>query len=151
MPDKTTVFTRIDEAIEPFRDYRKALDDLRALPPGYAMCFSFHYVDADILNGGVSQLYGNSTWALVIDAISAAENANARNVGRVLKEIVYYYHKKGRSKLKRRIDDNFFDEIPDDWDKSLEQLDGEYFDLGPEIEKVIPALCNKHKELFNDI
>ena len=148
MPDETTVFNRIDEVIEPFTDYRKALDNLRALPRGYAMCFASHYVQADIFNGGISQLYGNSTWALILDAVAAAENAGVKPVADVLKQIVYYYHKRGRSKLKRRIEDNYFDDMPDDWDKSLEQLDDEYFELGSECEKIVPALCTEREDLF---
>jgi len=150
MPDETAVFNRIDEAIEPFTNYRKALDSLRSLPPRYAMCFASHYVQADIFNGGISQLHANSTWSLILDAIAAAESANLPPDARVLKEIVYYYHKKGRSKLKRRIDDSYFTDMPDDWNKSLEQLDDEYFDLEAEIESVIPALCEDHEGLFND-
>ncbi len=111
------VFDRIDETIEPFTTYRKALDELRALPLGYAMCFSFHHVHADIFNGGISQLYSNSTWALILDAAAAAESAGVHEASRVLREIVYYYHKKGRSKLKRRIDNDYFADVQDDWDK----------------------------------
>lgn len=148
MPNETSVFNRIDETIEPFENYRKALDDLPALPPGYAQCFATHYVHSDIFNGGISQLYGNSTWCLILDAITAAENAGIESVATVLKEIVYYYHKRDRSKLKRRIDANHFTDMPDGWDKSLEQLDDEFFDLGDDTGNVIPALCKDHEELF---
>ncbi len=78
MPDQTKIFSRIDETIEPFTNYRKTLDDLRSLPPGYAMCFASHYVQADIFSGGISQLDGNSTWALILDAVAAAENAGSQ-------------------------------------------------------------------------
>ncbi len=148
MPNESTVFERIDETIEPFQNYRQALDDLRALPRGYAMCFASHYVQADIFNGGISQLYANSTWCLILDALQAAETAGVPKLATVLKDIVYYYHSKGRSKLKRRINDEYFADMPGDWNKSLEQLDDEYFDLGAECEKVIPTLCNDHEELF---
>jgi hypothetical protein len=148
MPDETTVFNRIDEVIAPFTNYRKALDDLRALPPGYAMCFATHYVHSDIFNGGISQLYGNSTWALILDAIAAAENANVKPLATVLKEIVFYYHKRDRSKLKRQIDDNYFADMPDDWNKSLGQLDDEFFRLGDDCGNVIPTLCNDREQLF---
>ena len=150
MPDETNVFNRIDEAIEPFENYRKALGDLRALPPGYAQCFAWHYVQSDIFNGGISQLYGNSTWCLIIDAITAAENAGFQSVAMVLKEVVFYYHKRDRSKLKRRIDADYFNDMPDGWDKSLEQLEDAFFDLGDEAGKIIPALCSEHEELFTD-
>lgn len=150
MPDESAVFQRIDKTIEPFTSYRKALEDLRALPPGYAMCFASQYVHADICNGGVSQLYGNSTWPLILDAVAAAEHANVHQVAHLLKEIVYYYHKKDRSKLKRKIDDSYFIDMPNDWDKSLAQLDDEFFSLDSELEQVVPALCNEHEELFAD-
>ena len=150
MIDEVQVFNRIDEAIEPFENYRKALDVLRQLPPGYAMCFASHYVHADILNGGISQLYANSTWSLILDAIDAAEKGGVSTVAKVLKEIVFYYHQSGRSKLKRRISEGYFNDMPDNWSKTFEQLDDEYFDLESEVETVIPNLCKNHPEFFSE-
>lgn len=150
MPIESAVFDRIDETVEPFESYKKALDDMRDLPSGYAFCFAMHYVHADIFNGGISQLYGNSTWCLILDAVGAANAAGQEEVADVLREIVYYYHSKGRSKLKRRITVDYFNGIPAGWDKSLEQLEDDYFTLEAEIENVIPTLCTGQEELFRD-
>ena len=148
MPTETEVFDRIDSLIEPFDSYKQALGDLRDIPPGFAYCFAIHYVHADIFNGGISQLHGNSTWCLILDAIDGANAAKVTNVAQVLREIVYYYHSKGRSKLKRRISDGYFDGMPSDWDKSLATLEDDYFALESEIENLIPTLCEKHETLF---
>ncbi|TWU50740.1 hypothetical protein Poly51_40330 [Rubripirellula tenax] len=148
MPTETEVFDRIDSVIEPFDSYKRALEDLREIPPGFAYCFAIHYVHADIFNGGISQLHGNSSWCLILDAIDGAKAANVPAVAQVLREIVYYYHAKGRSKLKRRIPDGYFDDMPSDWDKSLETLEDDYFALESDIENLIPTLCEKHESLF---
>lgn len=142
------VFNRIDEIIEPFSSYKNALADLESLPRGYSLCFAFHYVHADILNGGISQLYGNSTWPLIIDAEEAAREAGVEAVACLLREIMYYYHLKGRSKLKRRLTDEYFAGISKNWQKSLPALDDEYFSLEDEAITVIPALCKYHETLF---
>ncbi|MBI2477430.1 MAG: DUF4375 domain-containing protein [Planctomycetia bacterium] len=149
MPDESTVFERIDDVIEPFDNYKQALEDLRDLPRGYALCFAFHYVHSDIFNGGISQLYGNSTWCLILSAIDAADTVGSSKLATVLREIVYYYHRKGRSKLKRRITDDYFNNIPRGWNKSLEELEEEYLELEPECEKVVSTLCHRHEELFD--
>ena len=142
------VFTRIDEAIEPFSSYKNALAALAELPRGYSLCFAFHYVHADILNGGISQLYGNSTWSLIVDAVEAAETANIHAVASLLREIIFYYHEKNRSKLKRRVTDEFFTSIPSGWQKSLAVLDDEYFALEDQANEVILELCKQRQPLF---
>ena len=143
------VFDEIDSIIEPFKSYRDALTKLSNKPEGYRLCFAFHYVNADILNGGVSQLYGNSTWCLILDAISAAKTAGYDDVSMTPHEIVYYYHLKGRSKLKRRIQDGFFKGFSTDWNKSIGEIDDDYFKLENSTENVISVLCSKRKHLFD--
>jgi hypothetical protein len=76
-----TIFERIDKEISPFKGYKKSLAQLAILPPGYALCFAFHYTNADISNGGISQLYGNSTWQLIHMAQRAAEIAGSKKTG----------------------------------------------------------------------
>lgn len=142
------VFTVIDSIIEPFTDYRSALRDLQALPRGYALCFAFHHVHSDVLNGGISQLYANSTWALILEAENAASQAGVSSVSTLLREIVYYYHLKGRSKHKRNLADDYFSALPLDWAKSLQQLDDEYFNIECDASSVILSLCRDHQELF---
>jgi hypothetical protein len=105
-------------------------------------------VHADILNGGISQLYANSTWALIVDAEDAAKTAGIEEVSRLLREIIYYYHLKGRSKHKRRLTNDYFADMPAEWRKSLRVLDDEYFALEDQANSVIPALCMHRRSLF---
>lgn len=148
MPTSDQVFKKIDTLIEPFRGYKESLAKLAGNPPGYAYCFAFTYVRADILNGGISQLYGNSTWCLVPDAIKAAEAAAEPKVAQVLREMVYYYHRKGRSKLSRRMSDDDFKSIRKTWNKSLGDLDEEFLALAGRVKKVVDKLCKSQPHLF---
>ena len=143
-----TVFDTIDQTIKPFTDYKNALKTLEALPRGYSLCFAYHYVHADILNGGVSQLYANSTWSLILHAEIAARQAGVKNVSNLLREIVYYYHVNGRSKHKRSIEEDYFAELSPNWSKSLRQLDDEYFAIESAANSVILILCRDHQHLF---
>ncbi|MBM3966583.1 MAG: DUF4375 domain-containing protein [Planctomycetes bacterium] len=144
------VFERIDATIEPFTDYKTALRDLEALPRGYSLCFAFHHVHSDILNGGISQLYSNSTWSLILHAERTAHEAGFSNVSTLLREIVYYYHLKGRSKLKRDVTEDYFTSLPSNWGKTLKQLDDEYCDIEQDANSVIVTLCRDHQSLFTD-
>ena len=149
MPKPVTVFEEIERKIKPFQGYKPALVSLECLPPGYSLCFAFHYVDADLSNGGNSQLYSNSTWCLILTAQRAAEVAAANELSSVIKEIVYYYHRKGRSKLKRSIPDGYFNDMPKNWDKSLSDLENDYFALDSQREQIIETLCRTRADLFN--
>lgn len=144
------VFDRFDSEIGPHDDCKAALRKVQSLPPGYALCFAHDYVHSDICNGGISQAYSNSTWSLMLIAEQAAHRAGANNVSMLMREIVYYYHLKGRSKHKRNIPADYFAALPSEWDKSLKQLDDEHFRLESEINAVILTLCRDHTELFAD-
>ncbi len=144
------VFDTIEATIKPFSGYSRALQKLKALPHGYTLCFAFHYVHAEILNGGISQLYSNSTWSLILEAEKAAMTAGLKNVATLLREIVYYYHTHGRSKLKLAITEEYFAELPPNWNRSLEELDNEYFALEDVANSVILNLCRDHQHLFSD-
>ncbi|MCA8988129.1 MAG: DUF4375 domain-containing protein [Planctomycetaceae bacterium] len=142
------VFARIEEVTEPFSSYKNALNALASLPRGYTLCFAFHYVNADIWNGGISQLHGNSTWTMIPDAVEAAEAADNHRVASLLREVIYYYHQKNRSKLKRRITDDYFKSIPSGWQKTLAMLDDEYFAMEDQANAVISDLCSHKRSLF---
>jgi hypothetical protein len=143
------VFDTIEATIKPFTSYKKALQKLQALPRGFSLCFAYQYVHADILNGGVSQLYSNSTWSMILEAENAASTAGQTNVSTLLREIVYYYHNNGRSKHKLSIPENYFAGLPANWNKSLEKLDDEYFALEGSANSVILNLCRDHQHLFS--
>jgi hypothetical protein len=142
------IFDTIDSIIEPFTSYRNALAALDNHPAGYSLCFAFHHVHSEIFNGGVSQLYSNSSWRLILEAIRAAEAAQAIPVSDTLREVVYYYHLKGRSKLKRQLDDDYFARMDSNWGKSISQLDDQYFDQEEFAIRVIPTLCADREDLF---
>ena len=99
-----TIFAVADK----FASHRDALTGFNGFPDGYIQIYALHYVDAEIRNGGIYQLYANSTWCLVLDAIQGCEQFGFDQLADALKGIVYYYHKNGRSKLKRRIPKEFF-------------------------------------------
>ena len=143
------VFDTIEATIKPFTGYKKALQKLQALPRGFSLCFAYHYVHADIRNGGISQLYSNSTWSLILEADNAASTAGQKDVATLLREIVYYYHKNGRSKHKLSIPENYFSGLPANWNRSLESLDDEYFALEGSANSVILNLCRDHQHLFS--
>lgn len=145
-----TVFIRIEEMIQPFSSYKNAIAALAEHPRGYSLCFAFHYVHAELLNGGVSQLHSNSAWPLIVDAVEAAETAGTKNVASLLREIIYYYHQRNRSKFKRRITDEYFAGIPSDWHKALTDLDAEYLTIEKHANSVIPKLCKQRNKLFDE-
>ena len=113
---------------EQFPSHRQAIDGFDPHPPAYRYIYATNYVDAEIRNGGLSQLYVNSAWALMIAAVEGAEAFGCCKLSQTLKEIVFYYHRKGRSKLKRRISEGYFDSIKPRWNKSLDTLEGEYYE-----------------------
>ncbi len=123
------VFDTIEATIKPFTSYKSALQKLQTLPRGYSLCFAYQHVHADISNGGISQLYSNSTWSLILEAENAAIAAGLKSVATLLREIVYYYHSQGRSKHKLSIAEDYFAELPPNWNRSLEELDDNYLAL----------------------
>jgi hypothetical protein len=145
----SAIWKRIEKETTPSQGYGEDLKRLQALPPGYAYCFAFRYVDADICNGGFSQLYSNSTWPLTLSAYHAAVQAKAPKVARILKEVIYYYHRAGRSRFKRQIADEFFDDLPKAWSRSLSLLEDDYFALESERNEVERRLMERGAELFD--
>ncbi len=143
------VFDTIEATIKPFTGYKKALQKLQALPRGYSLCFAYQYVHADIVNGGISQLYSNSTWSLILEAENAARTAGLKSVATLLREIIYYYHTQGRSKHKLSITEDYFAELPPNWNRSLEELDNEYLEIEDTASSVILILCRDHQHLFS--
>jgi hypothetical protein len=145
----STIWKRIELETTPSQGYGGDLKRLQALPSGYSYCFAFRYVDADICNGGISQLYANSTWPLTLSAYHAAVEAEAPDVARVLKEVIYYYHRTGRSRFKRQLSEAFFHDLPKAWDKSLSQLEDEYYALDNQRSHVERNLVRRQVELFD--
>jgi hypothetical protein len=143
-PTEETLWRDLDKRIAPFKGYREALATLKASAPrGYALVFSFHYVDADILNGGISQLNANPTWSLLLEAVDAANVAGCADVDRVLRQALLYYHERGRSRFKKSITDEFFAGLDRPMSKSLRQLDEDYYALEEERRSVVSNLLRK--------
>jgi hypothetical protein len=149
MPTLRAIWKRIDEETTPSRGYKSDLEYLQSIAPGYAYCFAFRFVDADICNGGFSQLYGNSTWPLTLVAQQAAAQAGAMGVARVLKEAIFYFHRTGRSRFKRQVPDGFFDGIGKTWNKSLSDLEDEYYALSSERDELEQRIVQRNPKLFD--
>ena len=152
-----TVWHRINEIIEPFRSYKESQEKLSKHPPGYGFVFALNYVDADIRNGGIPQLYQNTTWPLIFDAAEGARAFGWSELTQALIEIIYYYHRSGRSRLKRRIPPGYFDNLKEDWNKSLQQLEDQFYAAYGRtsdakwyrsLSEVLPPLVTQHNELF---
>jgi hypothetical protein len=128
---------------------------LKTHPPGYRILFSLVFVDSEIRNGGISQLYANSTWRLMPHAIEAASLLNLAGLANTLREIVYYYHQNNRSKLKKVLPPDLFLKMPRNWSKSLDTLERDYysqFPLDPRIsaKHYIGAMLIERPELLHD-
>jgi hypothetical protein len=149
MSKLSAIWKRIEQETTPPLGYGEDLKRLQAIAPGYGYCFAFRYVDADICNGGFSQLYANSTWPLTLSAYEAAVLADAPEVALILKEAIYFYHRTGRSRFKRQLSGDFFDEMPKGWGKSLSLLDDEYYALDGERSHVEERLVLRRIELFD--
>jgi len=142
MITKEALWQTIDEATIHFKSYKETFKRLSMLSQGYALCFAFHYVDAEIINGGISQLYSNPTWSLVLAAIEACHRAKSTKLEQILREVVLYYHQRDRSRLKRQLTEEFFAGIKRPMAKSLSELEDEYNALDQEKGMVIPILLS---------
>ncbi|MBM83765.1 MAG: hypothetical protein CMJ78_24680 [Planctomycetaceae bacterium] len=121
------LYDQIYDIADNFKSYKQAVTGFDGAPIGFKYIFSIDYVDADIRNGGIYQLHHNSTWHLILDAIEGTKVVGFDKLSETLREILFYYHRNGRSKMKKRIPDNYFDDMPDNWDKDLDKLEGQYY------------------------
>lgn len=137
---ESELWTTLDTAGAKTSSYRETLAELDAMPRGFGLCFAFNCVDADIANGGFSQLRRNSTWSLVLRAIDACELASASATQRVLRQGVQYFHEQGRSGLKRQLTDSFFEGLEHPVRSSLAELDDAHFEALEERRTVIHRL-----------
>lgn len=148
MPSVDDVLRTIDSAIHPFDSYEGALGRLRRLPRGYALCFAFHYADADILNGGFQQLRSNSTWFLVPTALDAASEVGAERMLQLLKEGIAHVQEQGAPSM----ESNRNESTTEDWNstakRSLEEIESEYIDLAMQRPTVFERLAAKDSALL---
>lgn len=140
MISEKAVWETIDAATESAKGYKDALLKLSSLPPGYSLYFAFHYVNADIRNGGFAQLYKNSTWHLILAATEASRVAGTPGVERIFRQAVLYYEQQGRSRLKTRLTDDFFTGINQPMERSLNEIEDEFFSMKAERHALLPAL-----------
>lgn len=117
-----------------FKSHRDAVSGFADHPAGYRFIYALNYVDADIRNGGISQLYFNSTWSLMPDAVAGAVAFKCDSLATSLRKIVLYYHQRGRSKLSRKLTDDFFVGISTKAKISLDDLENEYYESFDKIE-----------------
>jgi len=117
----------IYEISDSFKSHRDAVKGFEGKPLGYRIIYSIDYVDSDLRNGGISQLYSNSTWSLILDAIAGAKELDFLELANALTEILFYYHQKDRSKMKKRINEELFAGICSEWSKDLGTLEHQYY------------------------
>ncbi len=77
---------RIEACLHGHRSNKSWLEALTQLPPGHAFIHAAGWVDAEIRNGGLSQLYKNSGGVEVPQAIAAFEAMERPELARVLEE-----------------------------------------------------------------
>ncbi len=146
------VAARVDAIIEPFVSYAKARDALfQAHFPGLLYYFALQYVDADIRNGGIYQLHSNSTGCLILDAEGGARAFRQRRLADVLKEIIYYYDSRGRSRLRKRIPPDYFSELSGGRARSLTELEQRYyrsFGKHESMDELLESALAEAPELF---
>lgn len=121
------IYNRIYSISDQFKSHKDAKTAFNEFPKGYKYIYAIDYVDADLRNGGIYQLHSNSTWHLVPIAIEGAEAFELKKLAKVLKQILFYYYKKGQSKMKRLIPDDFFDDLTNEGDKNLSDLEEDYY------------------------
>jgi hypothetical protein len=140
MPTDNSLWETIDQCVENATNYKDALNKLSALPRGYSLCFAFNYVDADLCNGGIGQLYRNSTWSLMLKAIDACRVAKQHDLERLLKQVVLHFHERGKSRFKKEIKEDFFSDLNRPLERSLDELEAMYFKESEQADKVVAVL-----------
>ena len=110
-----------------FDTWKDTVTGFEGYPIGWKYIYSLIGVDADIRNGGIYQLHHNSTWHLILDATEGAAAFELDDLHKNLKDIIFYYDRTGRSKLRRRIPPGYFDNMSPKWKKSLARLEDEYY------------------------
>ena len=113
--------------IEDLQSYDEERSAFAEQPAIYRYVYAIDWMDSEIRNGGVDQLYRNSTWPWILDAIEGAEVLGLDALAKALRMTVAYYHAKGRSKLKRRADAAFFASLPKPPKGGLDALEDRYY------------------------
>ena len=134
------VFDRMLPLTEPFDSYKHSLRAIAVLPPGYGLCYAFHYAEADTGNGGFGQLHGNETWALVPTAITACETAGAHDLARLFREVVRHFHDLGTCELDERTCSAIRASLPPAPKRSLAEMEREFFAAEGERYSVVQRL-----------
>lgn len=147
------VLNTVFEVADEFTSHKDALTGFSGSPPGFLLAYSLHYVDADIRNGGIYQLYANTTWHLILDAITACQQFGFTVLADVLHDIVYYYYKRGRSRLKRRIPKGFAIRYTTRSEPTLSDLEDRYYDTFDQgdydgVYEFLLDVVQQHPDLF---
>ncbi len=123
------LYDKIYDISDNFKSHKSAITGFEGFPDEYKFIYAIDYVDSDIKNGGIYQLYQNSTWHLILDAIEGAKSFGLHMLSENLKAILFYYYKNEKSKMKKRIPESYFDKFPDTWNKNLDDLEDEYYSV----------------------
>ena len=139
------IYEKVHEIAGDSSSYKEDLLKFQKEPAGYKYVFCLLYVDADIRNGGIYQLHANSTWHLIFEAIQGARAFDCHNLAMALDGILFYYFRRGRSRMKRQIPKGYFEHMPANWNKSLDDLEDQYYESFEQVH------CDSFKELLNTI
>jgi Domain of unknown function (DUF4375) len=134
------VFDRMRPLKEPFVSYEHSLRAIAVLPPGYGLCYAFHYAEADTGNGGFEQLHHNETWRLVPTAITACEAAGAHDLARLFREVVRHYHEVGECEVEESLCAAIRAPLATTPKRTLAAMESEFFAVEAERYSVVQRL-----------
>ena len=130
---------------------------LKKFSPGYGHIHAITRVYNLICAGGLTSYHGSSAWPLIWPAMSGAYDLGLDKLGDCLKSMIFYYHRSGRSKLKRMIPEDFFAGFSIDESLKPGDLTSAYYDLYRGIGKdefgwvprdLFPQIMSSHAEKF---
>jgi hypothetical protein len=134
--------------------FQKTLESLERKPVGYKYLFALHAANAEICNGGVDQYHRNSSWLGVLTAIEGARAFDAGELAKVFIEMLSYYFRQDRSRLRKKIPDALLPELESVRIRRLEAIDKAYYRLIDGFDGGIDGLfrtaIERHPKLFRE-
>jgi hypothetical protein len=106
--------------------FQKTLAALEKKPAGYKYLFALQMADAEIRNGGVDQYHRNSCWSGVLTAIEGARAFGADALAKLFIEMLSYYCRQDRSRLKKRIPEALLPDLESARMRRPENIDSAY-------------------------
>lgn len=117
-----------DNKQSPFRSHKGIPKERVSSPIGRRYIYSFHYVDAEIRNGGIDQLHVNNTWFLLPTAIEGLISFGCPKLAGTLKRIILYYHRRRRARFALPTTQKLLNEVKLSRRASIDRLENEYYE-----------------------